>query len=105
MKKLSEVWKREGKAYLGVIAIRTADSGLIVIAKIALNHGMSPQVYSLYRYFVASIVVAPFCFLSYRYFFILSIIFIVFFLTLYTLLSIYYLIFTFQCPSLLFHFS
>ncbi|KGN51273.1 WAT1-related protein At2g39510 [Cucumis sativus] len=66
MKKLSEVWKREGKAYLGVIAIRTADSGLIVIAKIALNHGMSPQVYSLYRYFVASIVVAPFCFLSYR---------------------------------------
>ncbi|XP_031741157.1 WAT1-related protein At2g39510 isoform X2 [Cucumis sativus] len=66
MKKLSEVLKKEGKAYLGVIVVRIFASGLIVIAKIALNHGMSPQVYSLYRYLVASIVVAPFCFLSYR---------------------------------------
>uniref|UniRef100_A0A9I9DY65 WAT1-related protein n=2 Tax=Cucumis melo TaxID=3656 RepID=A0A9I9DY65_CUCME len=66
MKKLNEVLKKEGKAYLGVIVVRVFASGLIVIAKVALNHGMSPQVYSLYRYFVASIVVAPFSFLSYR---------------------------------------
>lgn len=57
---------KEGKAYLGAIVIRIVASGLIVIAKIALNQGMSPFVYSLYRYFVASIVVAPFAFLFHR---------------------------------------
>lgn len=58
---------KEGKAYLGAIVIRIVASGLIVIAKIALNQGMSPFVYSLYRYFVASIVVAPFAFLFHRF--------------------------------------
>ncbi|XP_022133583.1 WAT1-related protein At2g39510-like [Momordica charantia] len=60
--KLSDVLKK-AKPYLAAILLRFLGAPLVVIAKIALNHGMSPFVYSLYRYFVSAIVVAPFALL------------------------------------------
>ncbi|KAG6602357.1 WAT1-related protein, partial [Cucurbita argyrosperma subsp. sororia] len=62
MKELSGALK-QAKPYLAAILLRFVAAGLIVIAKIALNEGMSPQVYSLYRCCVAAIVVAPFALL------------------------------------------
>ncbi|XP_022133584.1 WAT1-related protein At2g39510-like [Momordica charantia] len=56
---LSNVLKK-AKPYLAAILLRFLSAALVVTAKIALNHGMSPFVYSLYRFFVAAIVVAPF---------------------------------------------
>ena len=66
MKELSGALK-QAKPYLAAILLRFVAAGLIVIAKIALNEGMSPQVYSLYRYCVAAIVVAPFALLFDRF--------------------------------------
>ncbi|XP_022133541.1 WAT1-related protein At2g39510-like [Momordica charantia] len=57
---------RKAKPYLAAIVLRFLAAALIVISKIAMNHGMSPFVYSLYRFFVAAIVVAPFALLFHR---------------------------------------
>ncbi|XP_047937898.1 WAT1-related protein At2g39510-like [Salvia hispanica] len=53
---------RELRAYLGAIFLQFGYAGLGIIAKLALNKGMSNYTFAVYRNLVAAIVVAPFAF-------------------------------------------
>lgn len=55
------------KPYLGVIFMQFCYSIMSVIAKLALNQGMSPYVLVAYRMVVATILIAPFAFVLERY--------------------------------------
>lgn len=57
------------KPFLAVILLQFGYAGMSIFAKFALNKGMSPHVFSVYRHAVATIVVAPFALILDRYFF------------------------------------
>ena len=48
------------KPYLGVVFVQFGSAGMAIIAKSALNKGMSQYVFVFYRMAVATIVFAPF---------------------------------------------
>ncbi|XP_031115830.1 WAT1-related protein At2g39510-like [Ipomoea triloba] len=48
------------KPYLGVILLQFGSAGMSIIAKSALNDGMSPFTYAVYRSFFAAAFMAPF---------------------------------------------
>ncbi|XP_010554592.1 PREDICTED: WAT1-related protein At2g39510-like [Tarenaya hassleriana] len=50
------------KPFLLVIFLQFGSAGLSIIAKSALNNGMSPHVLVSYRYIVATLVISPFAF-------------------------------------------
>ncbi|KAL0297642.1 UNVERIFIED_CONTAM: WAT1-related protein [Sesamum radiatum] len=51
---------RKAKPYLAVILLQFGSTGSAIIAKSALNHGMSHYTFSVYRNVVATVVMAPF---------------------------------------------
>ncbi|KAL2235378.1 WAT1-related protein At2g39510 isoform X2 [Sesamum indicum] len=51
---------RKAKPYLAVIMLQFGSTGSAIIAKSALNHGMSHYTFSVYRNIVATVVMAPF---------------------------------------------
>lgn len=51
---------KEGKAYLAVTLLQFGYAGSAIIAKSALNHGMSHFTFAVYRNVFATIVFAPF---------------------------------------------
>ncbi|XP_042005011.1 WAT1-related protein At2g39510-like [Salvia splendens] len=53
---------RELRAYLGAILLQFGYAGLGIIAKLALNKGMSNYTFAIYRNLVAAAAVAPFAF-------------------------------------------
>nr|GMD50821.1 WAT1-related protein At2g39510-like [Ipomoea batatas] len=55
------------KPYLAVILLQFGLAGMGIIAKSALNHGMSPFTYSVYRSFFAAAFLAPFAVAFERY--------------------------------------
>lgn len=55
------------KPFLTVISLQFGYAGLSIIAKFALNRGMSPHVLAAYRHIVATILIAPFAFFLDRY--------------------------------------
>ncbi|KAF3960254.1 hypothetical protein CMV_015020 [Castanea mollissima] len=50
------------KPFLGVISVQFGYAGLSIIGKFALNKGMSQYVFTVYRYAIATAVIAPFAF-------------------------------------------
>ena len=48
------------KPFLAVISVQVGYAGLSIISKFALNKGMSPHVFIVYRYAIATVVIAPF---------------------------------------------
>ncbi|CAN8284804.1 unnamed protein product [Cochlearia groenlandica] len=50
------------KPFITVISLQFGYAGLSIIAKFALNRGMSPHVLAAYRHIVATIFIAPFAF-------------------------------------------
>lgn len=61
-----KAWYRV-KPYLAVIFMQFGIAGLAIIAKFALNDGMSPYVFVVYRQAVAAIVITPFALVLERY--------------------------------------
>ena len=59
--KIHQLYKK-AKPFLGVISVQFGYAGLSIIGKFALNGGMSPYVFTVYRYAIASVVIAPFAF-------------------------------------------
>ncbi|KAJ8535466.1 hypothetical protein K7X08_023186 [Anisodus acutangulus] len=57
---------KEGKPYLAVTLLQFGYAGSAIIAKSALNHGMSHFTFAVYRNAFATIVFAPFAFLLER---------------------------------------
>ncbi|EOA29415.1 hypothetical protein CARUB_v10025706mg [Capsella rubella] len=53
-----ETWK----PFLTVVSLQFGYAGLSIIAKFALNQGMSPHVLAAYRHIVATIFIAPFAY-------------------------------------------
>ncbi|XP_051129679.1 WAT1-related protein At2g39510-like [Andrographis paniculata] len=53
---------KELRPYLAVILLQLGSAGSAIIAKAALNHGMSHYTFSVYRNIVAAVVVAPLAF-------------------------------------------
>ncbi|KAL7091415.1 hypothetical protein ACP275_12G104400 [Erythranthe tilingii] len=53
----------KAKPFLAVVFLQAALAGMDIIAKAALNQGMSNYVFIVYRHAVATIVIAPFAFL------------------------------------------
>ncbi|KAK4422609.1 WAT1-related protein [Sesamum alatum] len=51
---------RKAKPYVAVILLQFGSTGSAIIAKSALNHGMSHYTFSVYRNVVATLVMAPF---------------------------------------------
>ncbi|KAK7837842.1 regulator of telomere elongation helicase 1 like protein [Quercus suber] len=47
------------KPFLAVISVQVGYAGLSIISKFALNKGMSPHVFIVYRYAIATVVIAP----------------------------------------------
>ncbi|XP_010534481.1 PREDICTED: WAT1-related protein At2g39510-like [Tarenaya hassleriana] len=50
------------KPFLTVIFLQFGNAGMSIIAKFALNKGMSPHVLAAYRHVVATLIIAPFAF-------------------------------------------
>ena len=48
------------KPYLMVIFVQFGYAGMTILVKSALDKGMSPHVFVVYRYAVATLVIAPF---------------------------------------------
>ena len=67
---------RELRAYLGAIFLQFGYAGLGIIAKLALNKGMSNYTFAVYRNLVAAIVVAPFAFALERLEFVAKFVFV-----------------------------
>ncbi|KAK8502111.1 hypothetical protein V6N13_038618 [Hibiscus sabdariffa] len=62
-------WTRrfdDGKPYLAMVTMQLSYAVMSIIAKCALNHGMSPHVLVAYRLAVASVLIAPFAFVLER---------------------------------------
>ena len=57
------------KPFLAVILLQFGYAGMSIFSKFALNKGMSPHVFAVYRHAVATIAVAPFALILDRYFF------------------------------------
>ncbi|KAL6543470.1 hypothetical protein OROHE_010092 [Orobanche hederae] len=53
---------RKLRPYLAAIVLQFGYAGLGIIAKAALNHGMSHYTFVVYRNIVVAVVVAPFAF-------------------------------------------
>ncbi|XP_019173415.1 PREDICTED: WAT1-related protein At2g39510-like [Ipomoea nil] len=53
-------FSKMAKPYLAVIFLQFGYAGLAIVVKFALNQGMSPYTYSLYRNVFAAVAVAPF---------------------------------------------
>ncbi|CAL1387260.1 unnamed protein product [Linum trigynum] len=52
----------QAKPYLGVILMQFCSAGSSIISKLALNQGMSQNVFVVYRYAIATAAIAPFAF-------------------------------------------
>ena len=59
--KIHQLYKKV-KPFLGVISVQFGYAGLSIIGKFALNKGMSQHVFIVYRYAIATAVIAPFAF-------------------------------------------
>ncbi|KAK7814685.1 wat1-related protein [Quercus suber] len=59
--KIHQLYKKV-KPFLGVISVQFGYAGLSIIGKFALNKGMSQFVFIVYRYAIATVVIAPFAF-------------------------------------------
>lgn len=55
------------KPFLTVVSLQFGYAGLSIIAKFALDRGMSPHVLAAYRHIVATVFIAPFAFFLDRY--------------------------------------
>lgn len=55
------------KPFLTVISLQFGYAGLSIIAKFALDRGMSPHVLASYRHIVATLFIAPFAIFLDRY--------------------------------------
>jgi len=55
------------KPFITVVSLQFGYAGLSIIAKFALNQGMSPHVLASYRHIVATIFIAPFAYFLDRY--------------------------------------
>lgn len=50
----------QAKPYLAMILMRIVSAGLPIVAKYAINKGMSQHVLVVYRFAIAALVLAPF---------------------------------------------
>lgn len=57
----------KAKPYLAVICLQFGYAGSAIIAKSALNHGMSHYTFAVYRNLFAAVVFAPFAVVLERY--------------------------------------
>lgn len=51
---------RELKPYIFMIFVQLSFAGMTIVAKFALNEGMSPFTFVVYRHILAAVVVSPF---------------------------------------------
>lgn len=62
----------QAKPFLAVIFLQFGYAGMSIIAKFALNQGMSQHVFVMYRHAIAFLVIAPFAIVLDRSTFCLS---------------------------------
>lgn len=62
-------WLNDAKPYLGVVFLQVSSAGSAIISKAALNQGMNPYTFSVYRNAIAAVIFAPFAIFLERYFF------------------------------------
>ena len=55
------------KPYLVVVFVQFGYAGMTILAKSALDKGMSPHVFVVYRHAVATLVIAPFALIFDRF--------------------------------------
>ena len=60
------------KPYLVVVFVQFGYAGMTILAKSALDKGMSPHVFVVYRHAVATLVIAPFAIIFDRFYIILD---------------------------------
>ena len=56
------------KPYFGVLFMQLGSAGMAIIAKFALNKGMSQYVFVFYRMIIATVIMAPFAIIFERSF-------------------------------------
>lgn len=66
MESLSRFFNR-AKPFLAVISMQFGYAGMVILCKLALDHGMSHYALVVYRHAIATIVIAPFAFIFDRY--------------------------------------
>ena len=55
------------KPYLAMVSLQFGYAGMYIISMVSFKHGMSHFVLSVYRHFVAFLIMAPFAFVLERY--------------------------------------
>nr|GMD50835.1 WAT1-related protein At2g39510-like [Ipomoea batatas]GMD59022.1 WAT1-related protein At2g39510-like [Ipomoea batatas] len=53
-------WLNDAKPYLGVLFLQLSNAGSAIISKLALNQGMNPFTFTVYRNVIAVLFFSPF---------------------------------------------
>lgn len=65
----------ENKGCLGMILVQLAYAGMAMFSKAAIDRGMNPYIFVVYRQAFATITLAPFAFFLDRFFFLFTYLF------------------------------